>query len=577
MNPRFVSLLACSPLFWPAAVHAGTAYGSINNFDAVNDTGKTCHGFEIELEDLHSTDITYTFDWNHYGTPEIHEDNSVAGHPKTTVRYVSKKNPDGSWAAYTAIPSAPIHPTDGHQFVNPAVNFGGEHFGMGYRVAPAAVRYHWLVEDGAGGLMAGPPVLIATPVFSYAPPMVGAVAAVQAVIQPPEPVEVPVLEFGEAVWVKEIRTTSHNDAKVKLRDLVSDDPDDDHDKNWRNNEPDEVEIEWQLLQTEFSKVGGGENGKLAGAAEGLKDGDETVTRRYEFYRYAGPLDGESGEAKASKVGADDLHGEGMKEINGVIVDLSTVEVVGEFTGAQMAAVEVDAKVGLIDHLQDGVINEDYTARTVVVAGNAPFTVTTSGQLPQGMSLNPVTGVLSGTPGGSGAFSCTVRANEAGQPEQMRIYNFTIAPAGMAPPQTFDVETAALPVAGGTVTGGGLLEAGSMVTLTARPLPGYGFKQWTEQGQAVSTSAVYSFDLTVHHALTAEFAWLPPSLGLSRLGNGQGRLEWPLVPAGWTLKESADLQAGGWLNYTGIITTVGDHHETTFPLTAPRLFFKLVPP
>lgn len=577
MKPRLISLLVGTPLLWPAAAHASTAYGSINNFDAVNDTGKTCHGFEIELEDLHSTDVTYTFDWNHYGTPEIHEDNSVAGHPKTTVRYVSKKNPDGSWASYTAIPSAPINPTDGHQFVNPAVNFGGEHFGMGYRVPPTAVRYHWLMEDGAGGLTAGPPVLIATPVFGYAPPVAGAVAAVQAVIQPPEPVEVPVLEFGEAVWVKEIRTSSHNDGKVKLRDLVSDDPDDDDDKNWRNNEPDEVEIEWQLLQTEFNKLDGGENGKLAGAAEGLKDGDETVTRRYEFYRYTGPLDEESGEAKASKVGPDDLHGEGMKEINGVMVDLSTVEVVGEFTGAQMAAVEVDAKVGLIDHLQDGVINEEYTARTVVVAGNAPFTITTTGQLPQGMSLNPVTGVLSGTPVDSGSFSYTVRASEAGQPEQMRTYNFTIVEAGMAPPQTFDVATAALPAAGGTVTGGGLLEGGSMVTLTAQPLPGYGFKQWTEQGQAVSSDAVYTFELTVHHSLTAEFELLPPALGLSLPGNGQGHLEWPLVPAGWILKESSDLQAGGWLNYTGTISTVGDHYETTFRLTAPRRFFKLVPP
>lgn len=577
MKTRLCFLLACTPLLYPASTCASTAYGSINNFDAVNDTGKICHGFEIELEDLHSTDVTYTFDWNHYGTPEIHQDNSVPAHPKTTVRYVSKKNPDGSWAAYTAIPSAPINPTDGHQFVNPAVNFGGEHFGMGYRVPPTAVRYHWLVEDGSGGLAAGPPVLIATPVFSYAPPMAGVVAAVQAVIQPPEPPEVPLLEFGEAVWVKEIRTTSHNDAKVRLRDLVSDDPDDDHDKNWRNNEPDEVEIEWQLLQTEFSKVGGGENGKLAAAPEGLKDGDETVTRRYEFYRYTGPLDEESGEAKASKVGADDRHGEGMKEINGVMVDLSMVVVVGEFTGAQMAAVEVDAGVGLIDHLLDGVINEAYTARTVVVAGNAPFTVTTSGQLPLGMSFDAVTGVLSGTPLASGAFSYTVRASEPGQAEQGRTYNFQIAPAGMALPQTFEVETAASPPAGGIVSGGGPQAAGSMVTLTALPSPGYGFKQWTEQGQAVSTSTVFGFELMVHHVLTAEFELLPPALGLIRLENGQGRLAWPLVPAGWILQESADLSAGTWRNYTGVVTTVGDHQETTFPLTASRRFFKLVPP
>lgn len=33
----------------PAA--ASTAYGTLNNFDVVNDTGSRCHGFEIEIED----------------------------------------------------------------------------------------------------------------------------------------------------------------------------------------------------------------------------------------------------------------------------------------------------------------------------------------------------------------------------------------------------------------------------------------------------------------------------------------------------------------------------------------------
>src|SRR5690348_6343017 len=52
---------------------ASVAYGSINNFDTVNDTSNVCHGFEIELDDIRSTDITYTFDYNHYGTPKITE------------------------------------------------------------------------------------------------------------------------------------------------------------------------------------------------------------------------------------------------------------------------------------------------------------------------------------------------------------------------------------------------------------------------------------------------------------------------------------------------------------------------
>ena len=58
---------------------ASTAYGDLNNFDTVNDTGQECHGFEIEIEDIRSTDITYTYDWNHYGPPRITEDTSRSG------------------------------------------------------------------------------------------------------------------------------------------------------------------------------------------------------------------------------------------------------------------------------------------------------------------------------------------------------------------------------------------------------------------------------------------------------------------------------------------------------------------
>src|SRR5512135_1543303 len=78
------------------AAEASIAYGTVNNFDCVNDTGVEAHGFEIELDDVHSTDITYTYDYNHYGVPKITEDNTDPAHPKVFVRYASAKNPDGT-------------------------------------------------------------------------------------------------------------------------------------------------------------------------------------------------------------------------------------------------------------------------------------------------------------------------------------------------------------------------------------------------------------------------------------------------------------------------------------------------
>lgn len=120
LRPRWFPLACLIPLLAGQAP-ASIAYGSINNFDTVNDTGSECHGFEIEIENCHSTDISYTYDYNHYGTPKITQDDSIAGRPRCVIRWQSKKNPDGSWASYTAIPNGPINPTDGHQFTNPNV------------------------------------------------------------------------------------------------------------------------------------------------------------------------------------------------------------------------------------------------------------------------------------------------------------------------------------------------------------------------------------------------------------------------------------------------------------------------
>ncbi|MBI3417008.1 MAG: HYR domain-containing protein [Verrucomicrobia bacterium] len=430
MKTKLFSLIAaCALALNCATVHASTAYGDLNNCDVINDTGVPCHGFEIEIDDIHSVDITYTYDWNHYGVPKITEDNSNPLHPKVFVRYASAKNPDGTWAAYTAVPPAPIPPTSGHMCTDPSVNGGCEHFGVGYYGVPSAVKYNWLIDDGAGNLIHGPPVYVATPTFVFYPPAGGQVAQVQAAIVPPPPPAPPVLEFGTASWVKEIITSSHTNNPVELKDLVDPDPNDLTAKDWRNGEPDEVEIEWQLFQTEFAAVNGGANGELDGAAEDLANGDEVITRRYEFYKYTGPIDTQSGEALAEQVAPDGLHGVGTVNINGVDVDLSTIIVVGDFIGAQMAGFAQAAPLGLIDHLQDGDINVPYVDRTVVIGGNTPYLATiATGALPNGMSFDQVTGVIFGTPTESGVFTFKIDAMDADNAFVSKTYDLTIAAA-----------------------------------------------------------------------------------------------------------------------------------------------------
>lgn len=555
---------------------ASIAYGTINNFDTVNDTGVECHGFEIEIEDLHSQDITYTYNWNHYGTPQILDDDSDPLHPKVLIRYASARNADGTWAAYTAIPSGPIAPTDGHRFTNPALNFGGEHFGVGYRGAPTNITYHWLVDDGTGVLVRGPKVMVSTPTFAYYPPAAGVPARVQAVIEPPP--APPVLEFGPASWVKEIRTTSHNENEVELRDLVSDDPDDPEDRNWRNGEPDEVEVEWQLLQEEFGKPKGGANGELQGEPEDLPGGDEVITRRWEFYKYVGPLDDETGEAKADKVGPDGLHGVGVKMINGVEVDLSTVVVVGDYVGAQMSAFDVDAPVGLIEHVQDGVVDEPYPTRTVVIGGNIPFAATNWGALPDGMTFNQVSGELSGTPTVAGVFPFTVEASAGSDPIARRTYTLTIAEAGVELPPRSTVDTVASPMGSGTTAGDGTYTNGTTATVTAVPGAGFVFANWTEHGKAVSTSASYTFTNIVNRSLVANFIPAPPRLSYLMAMPGTFTLGWPTNAFEFMLQVNGNLGTTNWVNSTNEVNVVGTNKQVTIsPLTGAGAFFRLIKP
>ncbi len=42
-------------------ISVASVIGSLGNFDVINDTGHIAHGFEIELEDLHSSDISDVF------------------------------------------------------------------------------------------------------------------------------------------------------------------------------------------------------------------------------------------------------------------------------------------------------------------------------------------------------------------------------------------------------------------------------------------------------------------------------------------------------------------------------------
>jgi hypothetical protein len=461
-----VSCIGALTAFTSNPAMASTAYGDLNNFDVFNDTNTNCYGFEIELDDIHSTDITYTYDYNHYSTPTITEDNSDPAHPKVFVRYAAKFNAaTNSFSAYTAVPSTAPSPTDGHQCTNPSVNIGCEHFGVGHYGTPTVVRHNWLIEDPAapGSLIHGPAVNVAAPSWTYYPPAPAQpVAQVQAVILAPPPPPAPVFEFGDAVWVKAIVTTSHNNHLVELKDLVSDDPANPNDKNWANGEPDEVEVEWRILQTEFNNPAGANN-DLAGGNEDLPNGDEVITRRYEFYKYAGPLDPETNEAKCDNYPQISDPGNPKYKAE---CDPATVMILGDYIGSQMAGFNVEAVLGLVDHIQDGDLNQLYTTRTVVVGGNTPYvTSVTLASLPPGLSIDSPTGVLSGTPTAAGEFSFTISATDADTVQVTKAYTMKIN--GTLPDATSTSTPTVTCTASGTATVSATPTASP--TLSATPL------------------------------------------------------------------------------------------------------------
>ena len=443
---------------------AGTMFGALSNFDAVNDTGSECHGFEIELEDVQSRDVTYTFQYQRYGTPKITEDTVIingAVHPRTFVRWMSSYDQVNHVFTQTT-PVAPLgfKDTGGHRcFKNMNINgqpydtSGCEHFGVGTLKNPSKTVYRWMKEDPAipGSLIAqGSPVTIPAPVWSVNPapdPAVNPAPVVVAVIPvPPPPAVVPVpylpnAEFGVAVWAKVFETESPDPAD--LHHLVSDDEAVPGNLGPVPNPDAVTEIEWQILQTD---AGNPTKNELASEKQ-MGAGKESVTRRYEFYKYVGPYDIDSGdgpntgtnEAICTKVGADGLHGDGFHAGSGT--DCSALVIVGEYIGAQMAAADVATPLSANGaNLADGEVGVPYPDRPLIFGGSTgPYSIGFSGAgtLPAAdagneFTLDSLTGVLNGgIPNGAGTSTFTVHATdlvEPGQPAVDATFSITVVEA-----------------------------------------------------------------------------------------------------------------------------------------------------
>jgi uncharacterized repeat protein (TIGR02543 family) len=78
-------------------------------------------------------------------------------------------------------------------------------------------------------------------------------------------------------------------------------------------------------------------------------------------------------------------------------------------------------------------------------------------------------------------------------------------ANFAAGTSYVVSLLSNPLAGGTTTGGGTFNSGSLVTVFAIPNSGFTFTNWTENGNQVSTNSSYQFTITGDRTLTANFS------------------------------------------------------------------------
>lgn len=308
-----IAALAWPVLVGPASAQTQTLFGTLTNFDVFNDTGQETHGFEIELDGIAGKDVAVTFGSPYqarYGSPVL-----VDFPGGVFVRYQSPYDPARQiFTGTTPIPPA-ITPTAGHScWTGGAPGYltsGCEHFGIMLLRTPATTQYRWLIADPAtpGALEPfGANVSIPAPIWTVVPAPAGGAPIVQAALPPPK---APPAQFGDAVWVKTYETELPD--RVALNHLVTDDP-------AVPQNPIQIETEWELSQSNPKKP----DRAVLLHGRPLGNGNQSVIRRYEFYKFTGTYDPATHEALCAG-------GECTTPLPNEI---------GNYIGAQMAAAHV---------------------------------------------------------------------------------------------------------------------------------------------------------------------------------------------------------------------------------------------
>ncbi len=197
---------------------------------------------------------------------------------------------------------------------------------------------------------------------------------------------------------------------------------------------------------------------------------------------------------------------------------------GSYQQGQQCTVQATANTGytFTNWTENGNVVSNNASYTFTVTGNRTLVANfTQQQFTITATANPSNG---GTVTGSGTYnygqSCTLSATPATgytflrwtkngtQVSTNATYTFVVTESAtyvaQFQAQSYYVATNSNPSNGGTTSGNGLYSYGETCTVTATPATGYDFVNWTENGNAISTEASYSFTVTGGHNLIANF-------------------------------------------------------------------------
>ena len=159
---------------------------------------------------------------------------------------------------------------------------------------------------------------------------------------------------------------------------------------------------------------------------------------------------------------------------------------------------------------------------------------------------------------SSPYTFTVNANHN------LVANFEII-------QVFTITTAANPSNAGTTSGGGNFTSGTQATVQATANFGYNFVNWTENGNVVSTSASYTFNVTGNRSLTANFEVQTFMISTTSYpGNGGSTSGDGVYPNGTSVTVVADANPGfSFIDWKENSSTVSTDSSYTFTASGNR--------